>query len=87
MQFWQFYLPLQDYVLPLQVPFTIVVKAFQATMEFINVHLQQFDQVTSRLIVCTDTRCLLWLQSELIQLFSLYTITTLATLYGFVVFG
>ena len=30
-----------------QVPFTIVVKAFQAALEFINAHLQQCDQVTS----------------------------------------
>ena len=30
-----------------QVPFTIVVKAFQAALEFINAHLQQCDQVTT----------------------------------------
>ena len=30
-----------------QVLFTIVVKAFQAALEFINAHLQQCGQVTS----------------------------------------
>ena len=48
-----------------QVPFTIAAKTFRATLEFINAHIQQQDQVVSKLrtvdfwlIVCGDTRVL-----------------------------
>ena len=48
-----------------QVPFTIAAKTSRAALDFINVHLQQRDQVTSILrtvdfwlVVCRDTRVL-----------------------------
>ena len=35
------------HIFPFQVSFTIVVKTVRATLEFINVHLQQCDHVAS----------------------------------------
>ena len=63
------------------VQFTVAVKMFQATLEFINVHLQQRNQVTSVLHTSCCSKFLvnsllghsctyvLWLQSELLQWF------------------
>ena len=79
-----------------QVPFTIAAWTFRATLDFINAHLQQQDQVISIfctvdfwLIVCGDIRVLtvatMWTTSTIF----LYIFTTLATSYsvGFVVLG
>ena len=108
-QFWRYRHPLQCYVLLFQgnlvsqqvflilfrIPFNLSGKnvSSRPSLEFINAHLQQRDEVASELrtvdfwlmlIVCgilVWLLWLLWLQSELFPRFFLCTFTTLPASY------